>query len=478
MTSTTSILSVGIDIGTTTTQVVFSRLVMENVSSYLTVPRVDIVDKKVVYKSEIRLTPLVSQTQLDGEGVRRIVDEEFKKARLTPQDTDTGAVIITGEAALKENAALVLNKMSDFAGDFVVSTAGPDLESIIAGKGSGAQQYSIERDCTVANLDIGGGTTNIAVFSAGETVATGCFDIGGRLIRLTDDDIIAYISPKARLIAESMGLELSEGKRVDIAIISRMTDAMNRILEEALGVSPQSALLERMKTPGSSTLRLENRIDANSFSGGVADCIYHPGRDAFQYQDIGVLLGRSIAKGKLMTSARLFVPDETIRATVIGAGSYTTTVSGSTITYAGDVLPQKNLPVLTLPSTVEDAIYVGDSAPLVDRLKWFLRQSDRMQVVLGLKGRKNPTYQELRTAAECIATVLDAHLPLLCPVFVSVEMDIAKALGQCLDHHLAGKRRVVCIDGIKLKEGDFLDMGHPLMDGLVIPVIVKTLVFG
>ena len=133
-----TILSVGIDIGTSTTQVIFSHLVMENTAGYFSVPRVSIVDKKLVYESRIHTTPLVDRVLLDGDGIQAIVAGEFAAAGIHPEDTQTGAVIITGESARKENSAIVLEKLSRFAGEFVVSTAGPDLEAIVAGKGSGA----------------------------------------------------------------------------------------------------------------------------------------------------------------------------------------------------------------------------------------------------------------------------------------------------------------------------------------------------
>lgn len=173
------IVSVGIDIGTSTTQVVFSRLTMENAAGYFAVPRVSIVDKQVIYKGQVHTTPLKSPVLIDGAGVREIVAREYGRAGFRPADVETGAVIITGESARKENAAAVLSELSGFAGDFVVSTAGPDLESIIAGKGSGAWRCSLEEDCVAVNLDIGGGTTNIVAFDCGETVSTGCLDVGG-----------------------------------------------------------------------------------------------------------------------------------------------------------------------------------------------------------------------------------------------------------------------------------------------------------
>ena len=161
------IKSIGIDIGTSTTQLVFSRIVVENVAGSYNVPRVSIVDKEVIYRSKIYFTPLRSATEIDAEAVKKIVKDEYAAAGMTPADLSTGAVIITGETARKQNANEVLEALSDFAGDFVVATAGPDLESVLAARGAGTDTISEEHRTAVANLDVGGGTTNIAVYQKG-----------------------------------------------------------------------------------------------------------------------------------------------------------------------------------------------------------------------------------------------------------------------------------------------------------------------
>ncbi|MBR6085890.1 MAG: ethanolamine ammonia-lyase reactivating factor EutA, partial [Spirochaetales bacterium] len=101
------ILSVGIDIGTTTTQVIFSRITIDNTASYFTVPRISVLDKEIVYQSPVFFTPLKQQVFIDGDKVRDIVAGEFQKAGFQPSQVDTGAVIITGEAARKENSKTV-----------------------------------------------------------------------------------------------------------------------------------------------------------------------------------------------------------------------------------------------------------------------------------------------------------------------------------------------------------------------------------
>jgi len=220
-------LSVGIDIGTSTTQLIFSKLIVENTASSFSVPRISIVDKEVIYRSEVYFTPLVSNNEINGEKIREIVEKEYKKACVNKEDIQTGAVIITGETARKENANDVLHTLSGFAGDFVVATAGPDLESIIAGKGAGAHIYSKEHSTSVVNIDIGGGTSNLALFTRGEVKETGCLDIGGRLIKL--DKVtkeITYISPKIEKIIKDNKLGLKIGTKGTVENSKPVVDIM------------------------------------------------------------------------------------------------------------------------------------------------------------------------------------------------------------------------------------------------------------
>lgn len=471
-----SILSVGVDIGTSTTQVIFSRIDMENTGGYFSVPRVSIVDKQVIFKSQVYITPLKTPVLIDGAAVRDLVAGAYKQAGYTPADVNTGAVIITGESARKENAAEVLSQLSDFAGEFVVSTAGPDLESIIAGKGSGAYQYSIDNGCTAVNLDIGGGTTNIVMFNDGETVAKGCLDIGGRLIRLNSDLTITYISPAAQAVADALGVTIEVGRRTSYAALERITDKMADLLMQALGAKPQEALLSAIRTPESSWFTPDLPIHAICFSGGVADCIAQQ-PDGVPYGDIGVLLGRSIFKSELMKHFRCISGSETIRATVVGAGTYTTSISGSTIDYASGLLPLKNIPALKL-SAQEQADCFNGRTGLKQQMRWYMEQSASDLIAVAMTGERDPDYPTVCRAAQCLAEEMDAALPQGKPLILILEHDMAKVLGMAMRSVLSGRRKVICIDGIKVEQGDYVDLGRPVLDGLVIPIVVKTLLFG
>ncbi|MDR1465234.1 MAG: ethanolamine ammonia-lyase reactivating factor EutA [Oscillospiraceae bacterium] len=487
-------ISVGIDIGTSTTQVIFSELTLTNTGGLFSVPRVEITRKQVIRRGEVHLTPLLDERTINAAALREIVAAEFRRAGIPLGGTDTGAVIITGESARKENAAAVLTQLSGFAGDFVVSTAGPDLESLLAGQGSGAQADAREHRRTTANFDVGGGTTNIAVFDGGVPVAFGCYDIGGRQLRFSPDGVLRYLSPSAQILTASLGLRLCTGEIPATEDLRRLAARMADLLAASISPDPDgrdAALLDRVRTAGSSSLRLSRLPEALCFSGGVADCIYHAGRDRFAFGDFGVLLGEAVRAGSLFGSGRVIQPRETIRATVIGAGMYTTTLSGSTIFYSDPALfPLQNLPVLRLTEAQERAAFAGEPAQLAQAVRWFLRQSDRETAVLALEGKPSPGYRELQVLAGTLTAALLEALPADQPLLALTRHDMGKALGQAMLLHTkksgAARRAVAALDSVALDSvasgtaagSAFLDFGRPQMRGLVVPVVVKTLLMG
>lgn len=456
------LLSVGIDIGTTTTQLVFSRLTLRNEGAAFSVPHFAIAEKEVLYRSAIHFTPLLSDTRIDAIGVRDIVAREYAASSFAKSDVQTGAVIITGETARKENAREVLDALAGFAGDFVVATAGPALESVLAGKGSGAQAYSEEHRCAVLNLDIGGGTTNLALFENGILQDTGCLNVGGRLMKFDPDGTLTYLSPVLRPHCDfRVGQRLTEAELQ--GVLRLLVDVLCRAVRGADGID-DFITDKAVAVTGEPLL---------SFSGGVADLMDDKPRDSFAYGDLGVLLGRAIFHSALC-QGRFLRAKETIRATVIGAGSHTTELSGSTIFYDRVRFPLKNLPVAALTQQ-EEALDPPALAEII-RAKTALF-SGGTPAVLALHGLKNPQFSELCKLADGVALGLRERAGDGEPLIIAVRADMGKALGQAVGM-LLPEAPLVCLDSVALDEGSYLDIGAPVAGGQVLPVVVKTLALG
>ena len=471
------LLSVGIDVGTSTSQVVFSHIVIEDMSNGLTVPRIEIVDKQILYRSGIHFTPLASATTIDAPALRALVEHEYALAGVDPHDVKTGAVVITGETARKENADEVTRSLSHLAGDFVVATAGPTLESVLAGRGAGADARSRELSTTVANYDIGGGTSNFVLFDRGEPISASCLDVGGRLVRVDRArGMITYVADKVAHLIEGQGVSVAVGRPADVGALRRVARALCEILEMSLGMVPKSAAYPMMLTEAGRDVVLPKPVGYLTLSGGVADCVLTRSDDPFAYGDLGVLLGEAIRTSTALARLPRLPAAETIRATVVGAGTHITKLSGSTIEYDARLLPLKDVPALKL-TPAEEATPDGITTAIRERLAWFQVDGRPGPVALAFEGPRSPSFAHVRGIAEAIAAGLSPHTAAGVPTIVVTERDLAKALGQTIRAHNLAPAGFVCVDGIHVDGGDYVDIGAPAAGGAVLPVVVKTLVF-
>ena len=448
-----TLCSVGLDVGTTTTQLIVSELKAENKASAFSVPEMEITERRIRYTSPVHFTPLMSGELVDGDKLRALVQSEYEKAGITPQSVDTGAVIITGETSRKENAAQVLRSLSHLAGEFVVATAGPDLESVLAAKGAGATEFSRDKGKMVLHMDIGGGTSNLALCRDGKVVATGCLNVGGRLLKFSENGVITYVSPVLKdLISHKEGDPITQTQAQEV------TNMLASALEMAAGLREKDGLYPKLLTPEAKELEAPKDV-VLSFSGGVADCIE---KDVpwLSYGDLGPLLGMAIRNSKLC-AGQYRLGSHTIRATVIGAGCHSSQLSGSTVFLQNVQLPLQNLPVAV--------ISVGEQEGKLSDLIRQRMESLEEWGVLSLPGWNAPSYARVTALADEIAKAVGDR-----PCYIALQEDMAKALGHALALRLPPGTPCLCVDRVHIPADSYLDVGSPV--GPAISLVVKTLI--
>jgi len=477
MADSRDLLSVGVDVGTTTTQIVFSRLNLQDVSRPGQIPRINITDRKVIYQSPIVFTPLIDFETIDADKLNEIVRREYSAAGVDPSQVETGAVIITGETAKKKNADEILRALSGLAGEFVVSVAGPNVESLIAGKGAGAAQYSQTNYATVTNVDIGGGSANSATFRSGNLIGAAAMNYGGRILEIENSTgRVRHIAEPAEHILNDIGLRLEMGDSPSLEDLRRFTDRMADMTVE---------LIEGTSSPLAQNIYLTPPVGASGkgsvlmLSGGIGHYFYNPipinsVSDVTVYDDVGPLLAESLRKHAVLNSYQIVPPAETVRATVLGASTQTVTLSGSTIWAEHEILPLKNVPVTrpTLPASLEPASVSRSITDAVNR--WDVNlATDPFAIAIELD--RTLDYESLTQLANGLNSFANT-MPGDRPLIAIIERDYAQALGQTVKG-LDPSRALLVIDQVGLSEGDYIDIGTPLMDGRVVPLSVKTLIF-
>ena len=280
-------------------------------------------------------------------------------------------------------------------------------------------------------------------------------------------DQIDYVAP----VLESRFPGVNRGEVPDKAALQAAVTDMAQTLAQAAGLFPQDGRMEHYATAGAAPPRVFHP-DAITFSGGVADCLWDPPADWQAYGDIGPLLGAAIREAFTPAGERLIRSKETIRATVVGAGSHATQLSGSTVYYRDVPFPLKNLPVLRLTRTEQELPPVQLAQVLREKRNWYADQTGSARLAVGLEGFQSPSYQQVVTLAKGLALGLTEGEGV--PVCV-LERDMAKVLGQILAQKVKGP--LLCLDGVAARQGDYIDVGTPIAGGTVLPVVVKTLAF-
>lgn len=430
------LLSAGIDIGTTTTHLIISEIGISVEGGFGCVPKAKITDKKIIYKSPVYFTPLNRDGSIDANAVADIIMSEYKAAGIDRSRLNSGAVIITGESSKKENAQAVLHSISELSGNFVAAQAGAELESFLAGKGAGADVISADTGKIVANIDIGGGTTNISFFENGECVDDCCLNIGGRLVKFEND---------RKIVSNTVKTLYSQCKSIN-ELCEKMADTIYKAIT---GKRVDDYLITDHLPRGKHIPQIV------TFSGGVGECIYGDYK-ADCFNDIGVLLANAVRKRFSAFDGEIIKPKNPIRATVIGAGNFSMEISGSTIQLADRI----NLPIKNL-ECISDLKSIGGNPCAICPAT-----------------EKSPSFDYINTLALEITQACKKLIKNNIPIVVITKYDVSKALGICLKRRLPEGYPFICADGIDCARGDYIDIGQPVAGGKAVPVVVKTLVFG
>jgi ethanolamine utilization protein EutA len=465
------LLSVGVDIGSSTSHLVFSRLLLERLDNRYIVSR-----RAIVYESDVLLTPYADDQTIDAAALGAFIGQQDEAAQISPDAIDTGALILTGVAVRRANARAIGDLFAAQVGKFVSVSAGDALEATLAAFGSGAAARSIRETARVMNIDIGGGTSKIAVCEQGAVVEMTAMDVGARVLAFDRDRRLTRIEEAGRVFARDAAVSIALGEVVDEAALDAMADRMGDRLFDVVSapvVSSQSQALLRLDP-----LRNDRPPDVVIFSGGVSEYVY--GRESTMFGDLGPRLARRIYDRVSRWGPRVEAPDQGIRATVVGASQYTIQVSGSTIfVHPMDILPLRNVPVIApeLPLSTEalDAHAIARAVRAALR-RLDLHGGDRA-VAVCYRWHGAATFDRLdrlvRGLAEGLAPILARGLPM---ILVS-DGDVGGLVGIHASEEARLQNPIVSVDGITLKEFDFIDIGAMLELSGAVPVVIKSLVF-
>ncbi|MPZ72561.1 MAG: recombinase [Nitriliruptorales bacterium] len=468
--------SVGVDVGSSGTQVIFSRLHLQRIGEELT-SRYVVVDRTTLFQSPVWLTPYLDDDRIDAVRLGAMVDEAYRAAGQHPERVDTGVVILTGEALRRRNAQRIASTLAELSGDLVCASAGHNMEALLSAYGSGAARLSHDRAARVLNVDIGGGTTKYAIVDHGRIVATAALHVGGRLVVVDEDGRISRLEPAGREHAERVGLAWELGSTVTDHELDRVADTMAQAVVDAV-VEPQREDLRALHL--TEPLADLGHLDGVMFSGGVAEYVYDLQSEDFG--DLGRRLGvavRTRADADALP-APLLPPGERIRATVLGASQYSVQLSGSTshISDADTLLPRRNLQVLRPAYALDGTVDPDTIAAAIRRhLVVFDAHDPRADLALALPWEGAPSYRRVLALARGIADGLSERIAHRRPVYLLLDGDIALTLGMLLRDELGVDSPLIVLDGLLLRDFDYIDLGRVRLPSNTVPVTIKSLVF-
>ncbi len=469
------LLTVGVDIGSSTSHVLFARLHLHRSSESLS-GRFTVVARDVVYKSPIILTPYQPEGPIDVETLRQFIDRCYVDAGLGCGDVDTGAVILTGAALERSNADAVAELFATETGRFVCASAGHNLEAILAAHGSGAVTRSQDLDGPLLHVDIGGGTTKMCLVRSGRVEQTATVNVGGRLIALDIDGRVVRTEPAAQAAASWLGIDLQPGQVLPEAEQRRLSEQLIDVLvETARGSTLSNRARQLLLTPPLSIKRDDPPV-AVTFSGGVAEYVY--GRESIPYGDLGPSLAAALDRRRHRLPPTMDATVEGIRATVIGASQFTVQLSGNTLFITDPaVLPLRNLPVANARLPDGDTNEHQVTAKICSAFGRIDIAEGERQAALALSWNGPLTYPNLRAIALGVTAAMPRSIRVGALLVIALDTDLAHALGALLADEMDVAADLVVVDGLDLLELDFIDIGQPIQPSNVVPVVIKSLAF-
>ncbi|MFN0072286.1 MAG: ethanolamine ammonia-lyase reactivating factor EutA [Chloroflexota bacterium] len=465
--------SVGIDIGSSTSHLIFSRLTLRREGASLSA-QFKVTEREVVYRSRIMLTPYRSKTLIDVDRLREFFLGEYAAAGFTSDDVDTGAVVITGEALKKENAQPISEMFQRSSGRFICASAGPNHEALLAAYGSGCVAMSTLTTGMVLNVDVGGGTSKLSLIREGVVTQTVAVNVGSRLMAFDESGVATRVEDVARSIMHTLGRDVAFGDVIDEDLRDRFAATMADVLFDVVRGGELSPLTqELMITEPLDGVAGLAEVSAIVFSGGTSEYVYHP--DTPNFGDLGTYFARHIRAHlqRAPFQGLLRPPREGIRATVIGAGEYTIQLSGNTSYLSNvDALPMFGLKVIQVTRGAVDLPQAVGRA-----LEKFDLTEIGPGIAIALSIPQQPNYATLRKIAEDLKLVADQSSDDVSPLLLVLDLDVAKSLGGILHEELGLTRVLIAIDGIDVGDLDYIDIGRPMGASEALPVTVKSLMF-
>jgi ethanolamine utilization protein EutA len=463
--------SVGVDIGSSTSHLVFSRLELTLEGS-----RYRVTKREVLNESQILLTPYVDDTRIDVEALGAFINQQYKDAKIRRDEVDTGALILTGVAVRRRNARAIAELFAQEAGKFVAVSAGDGLEATMAGHGSGAVAHSGKIGGVVLNLDIGGGTSKYAICNNGKVQEVSAIDIGARLLAFDKDGAIVRIEEAGRKHAGWAGFSVELGQKVSEDHLRKMVAGM---VDKLFAMLKPNAVNDDIR----GLLRLPplsfgGEIDCVMFSGGVSEFIYNRAKTSFG--DLGPLIAEEIHRRMADLDLLVMEPNARIRATVIGASQYTVQVSGNTIFISPeDAVPVRNVGVAAPEFPLGQDEFSKDAVR--DALQSALRRLDllhgRQPVAVAFHWDGSATFFRLQAFCGGIVEGLKDILAKGHPLVLVNDGDIGGIVGLHFQEELKLECPIISIDGIALSDFDYVDVGAMIPSSGAVPVVIKSLIF-